>query len=375
MHPALKLAFSVLLSASTLSTVIFSPASAVLAGCPNTSFDTLVSTLKPGDHLVIPAGCVVYQNGVVEIGVDNVMVSGGGTVVATDLLNSSVFLKGNNITVSSLTFKLADKGSRQVAYEQMRIRVAGRNNTVSNAVIDGSSAAGVYVGSAVGFKVVDSQVFNTNADGIHVTEGSHSGVVAGNKVSGSGDDGVSVVSYKNGVDHPVSGVVIKRNVVSDQKWGRGFSVVGGRNILLKGNKSVRSAGAALYIAAESEYDTFGVDRVVVDGFVATESNLQNNPDPGLRPSSDKPVVWHGAIHFYDSSPSGSISRVKIKGLRVSGTSLGVPDVVARVYDQDFLKKCKIVSSEKLSVSFQRFSSSHKLLKFGSGLKVRSAQQR
>ena len=61
----------------------------------------------------------------------------------------------------------------------MKLRLADHTGiVVRNVVIDGSSAAGVYVGSGVSnFLLENLQVRDTRADGIHITGTAHDGVV------------------------------------------------------------------------------------------------------------------------------------------------------------------------------------------------------
>ena len=92
--------------------------------------------------------------------------------------------------------------------------------------VDGSAAAGIYVGGASNFTLSDVLVRNTNADGIHMTTRAHDGVVRNARVVNPGDDGVAVVSYRNDGEL-VRNITVESPRVEGQRWGRGFSVVGG----------------------------------------------------------------------------------------------------------------------------------------------------
>jgi hypothetical protein len=80
---------------------------------------------------------------------------------------------------------------------------------------------------------------------------------------GSGDDGFAVVSYlSNGVR--VRNVHWHDVTVRNQRWGRGISVVGGESITVDHGDVDGSAGAGVYIAAEPQYNTYGVDGVTMN---------------------------------------------------------------------------------------------------------------
>jgi len=55
--------------------------------------------------------------------------------------------------------------------------------------------------------------------------------------------------------------------VTDQQWGRGYTVVGGHDVTIRGNyyDNNMSGGAGIYIASEGSYDTLGVSNVWVEG--------------------------------------------------------------------------------------------------------------
>jgi hypothetical protein len=82
-----------------------------------------------------------------------------------------------------------------------------------------------------------------------MTSGANNGLVKNARVENPGDDGVAIVSYINdGV--ACHDIVIDSPRLDRQVWGRGFSVVGGKNITYKNVYTYRSAAAAIYISAE-----------------------------------------------------------------------------------------------------------------------------
>jgi hypothetical protein len=87
--------------------------------------------------------------------------------------------------------------------------------------------------------------------------------VEGNRIEGSGDDGIAVVSYtKDGaLSHHITA---RNNTVIGNKWGRSMSVVGGSDVLYE-NNTLENSGAytCMYLAQENSWNTYGAKNVVV----------------------------------------------------------------------------------------------------------------
>lgn len=278
-----------------------------------------LDSLAPGAVLHFPAGKVFRHTGVITVRRPGVSLIGAGVMLATNQETSAFLVKADGVTVDGLTFRISNTTQRWVAYEQMKLRIGPVNGvTVRNIVIDGSAAAGLYVGGASDFTIQDVVVKNTRADGIHMTEASHDGRVIRPYVKNPGDDGVAVVSYRN------DGAACRNIEITDprlegQKWGRGFSVVGGTNITYRNIYANNSAGAGLYIAAESEFNTYGVSNVLVDGGTLVNSNQQAAQIASERPSPDQARIVHGAVMLYNSQPSQSIADVTVRNLTIKDT--------------------------------------------------------
>lgn len=286
-----------------------------------------VAALAPGETLTLPAGKVYRHSQVLTVATPDITLAGTGTLLATDEEQSAVYLAADGITVDGPTFAMADTTGRWVAFEQMKLRL-GRfvGITVRNVVIDGSAAAGIYVGGASDFTIAGVTVRNTRADGIHMTGGSHGGTVSDSQITAPGDDGVAVVSYRND-SRPVSDITVTATHVADQVWGRGFSVVGGERITYRGVSATTTAGAAVYIAAEAEFDTYGVADVLVEDAELVNANQQADTDATQRPSPAEGQVIHGAVTVYNSQSDASIVGVTMRNLRIAETN---PDAANQV---------------------------------------------
>lgn len=233
--------------------------------------------------LQLPAGGVFLHSDVLHVRRAGITVVGPGELRATRPDRSSVWVEADGVTVQDLHLTVAGVTHRYDAWEQMRVRLLTVHNTVlRRLVIDGSAAAGVYVGGAHDFLLDHLTVRDTRADGIHITGGAADGRVVSPTVVNSGDDGVAVVSYMQD-GPPVARVTVSSPTVLGTSSGRGLSVVGGTDITYTDVHVERSSAAAVYIANEgAPWFTAAPVRVRVSGGELLTSNTD-------------PTVDHGAV--------------------------------------------------------------------------------
>lgn len=258
-----------------------------------------------GGTVVIPEGRTFAHSQVLTLSRKNMRLTGRGTLLATRQETSEVWVRADGIGIEQVTFAIGETTRRWDAYEQMKLRI-GRTSgvTVTDVTIDGSAASGVFVGGATNFQLSGVRVLNTRADGIHMTEGSSDGIVTGAVVSGTGDDGIAVVSYS---DFPVCSRIAITNVqMLGQQWGRAFSVVGGEDIVLSNFYAEYSSAAGLYVASEANYNTLPVARVTV-----TQGRLVA--------SNQNATIDHGAVLLFNGQ-SGTVNRdIDISDLEIIDT--------------------------------------------------------
>jgi len=267
-----------------------------------------LGAVHPGQTLVIPAGVTCRHSSVLSVTTSGVHLAGPGTLLATDERASGVWIDADNVVVEGgLTLKIAATTRRWNTYEQMKLRlVNGRDNiTVRNVTIDGSAGAGVFIGNVGHFLLDHVTVLNSRGDGIHMTNGSHDGVVDHATVKGSGDDGIAVVSYRAN-RLPCHDIQVLAPVVDANSWGRGVSVVGGDRITYSDISVDSSNAAAVYIAQERSYKTYGVSDVRVLGGRLVHSNTNSNVD-------------HGAVLVYASESGLGVKDVTISDLTIIDT--------------------------------------------------------
>lgn len=272
--------------------------------------------LTPGQTLEIAAGKVYRHSDVLTVRRPDVRISGGGTLLATNEDRSEVLLDADDVVVDGPTFKMQATSRRGETFEQMKLRLADHSGiVVRDVTIDGSSAAGVYVGSGVSdFLLENLQVHDTRADGIHITGTAHDGTVRRPVVDRAGDDGVAVVSYREDGE-PVRRVVVDSPTVRDNTNGRGVSVVGGEDITYNDVHVTGSSSAAVYIASEgSPYYTFAPKRVKVVGATLENSNTAASVD-------------HGAFLVYSGNPGFAPEDISASDVTIRGTRAGASSQV------------------------------------------------
>ncbi len=268
-----------------------------------TAIQAALDALAPGQWLVFPAGTYHHGKRLVVRTPGAVLWSEGATLHATNPLDQAVMLAANGASIYHFTLS-AVTGSRLHAPWQSRIAVFDRvdrpthlrgnvirgNRIIAagapgTATANSASSAGIFVFRADGFLVAGNEVRRSLSDGIHVTAGSRNGRVLGNTVRETGDDMIAMVSYlRSGhwqtetaqslastyTDQRelqlVRNVLVADNDVEGQYWGRGISVVGGTEITIRDNRIARTTlAAAVLLAREASYLTWGVSNVMVQG--------------------------------------------------------------------------------------------------------------
>ena len=267
-----------------------------------------LGAMRAGQTLVIPAGVTCRHSSVLSVTTSGVHLAGPGTLLATDERASGVWIDADDVIVDGgLTLKITGTTRRWNTYEQMKLRlVNGRKNiTIRNVTIDGSAGAGIFIGNVSHFLLDHVTVLNSQGDGIHMTNGSHDGVVDQATVKGAGDDGIAVVSYRSNRE-PCHDIQVRSPVVEANSWGRGVSVVGGVRITYSDISVDSSNAAAVYIAQERSYQTYGVSNVRVLGGRLVHSNTNSSVD-------------HGAVLVYASESGYGVKDVTISDLTITDT--------------------------------------------------------
>ncbi len=264
-----------------------------------------------------PAGAPVYLTpgrsyphaNVLHLRVPGLHVTGAGVLLATSESRSSVWIESDNVLVDGgVVIRTARTTQRWSAWEQMGVRVVGHQGVVLRGiVVDGSAAAGIYIGNQASQFVLDQvTVRNTRADGIHMTMGAHDGQVISPTVANTGDDGVAVVSYSSD-GAACHDITVKAPRVLGTTWGRGLSVVGGTRITETDIDVERTSAAGVYVASEgSPWYTAAPQSVSIAGGSISGANTDAGVD-------------HGAVLVMSGAVGYAPDAVTIRGLAISST--------------------------------------------------------
>lgn len=281
-----------------------------------------LDSLKDKGILEFPAGKVFLHDDVLTLSTAGVQLVGTGELRATDEEHSAVRIEAADVTVQGLTFGIENTTRRWSTPDQHKLFIGEVSGvTVRDVRITGSAAAGLFALGTSDFHFERVAVFDTRADGIHMTYGAHSGTVDHPVVTRSGDDGVAVVSYLQDA-RQCHDIEVISPAIRVTTGGRGISVVGGRDITYRDISVDRSAAAAVYVACEGDpSNTENAERIVVSGGRVTGANTDADID-------------NGAVLVYSGRGGGAVADIQISDLSVSATRSGASRQIGAVADSD-----------------------------------------
>jgi YVTN family beta-propeller protein len=285
------------------STTVTVPVVATQAAVDSTAaLQAMFDKLKSGDTLTLDRKTYRYS-GVLYIRVSGVTINGNGaTLAATNDLTAQLQILADSVTLHDLTMSSPLILARSPI---STIYISADHASLRDVTINGSAGAGVYLSGAGYFDLTNVRVIRALADGIHMTNGSHDGVVNNAYTEWTGDDGIAVVSYVS--DGTITkNITVNNPVVNGTTWGRGVTVVGGDNVTFNNVAVSNTDGGGVYIATEPSYNTYSVSNVKVIGGTLTNCNTN-------------PAVVHGAVLLWAGNSGTSIKNVTLSDLTIINT--------------------------------------------------------
>ena len=192
----------------------------------------------------------------------------------TTQVNAGLLLSGNapklNLTGSINSTATVRGGG---AWGQHCVTVGGAVDfeIYGGGLVQGAACVGVFLQNAKRGLIRGIRARNTKADNFHNTYGTEFVTWEDCAAEGGGDDMMAVVSYgKDGRAADGTGGVICRDITvrrfrgTNNKWGRGLSVVGGERITFEDSTVSNVNGFGIYLASEGNtYNTRGVRNVTL----------------------------------------------------------------------------------------------------------------
>lgn len=270
-----------------------------------TALQAALNATTSGEILTIPLGKTYRHTAVLQMNNAGATLQGGGTILATAEATSAFQVRAANVTVQGdtshrLVFKMSATTVRGSGLNNHKLCVTNGAGTVTGTTlrwveVDGASGAGVFTSGGINYTYDDLYVHDTRADAIHSTYGSTGGVINRPIVKNPGDDGVAVVSYiGDGASNICTNITINDAVVAGQGGaGRGCSVVGGNNIVYNNTYCSGTNAAGVYVAAESSFNTHGVNGVTFNGATLDGCNYNSATD-------------HGAVNLFNGQSGKSV---------------------------------------------------------------------
>ena len=268
----------------------------------------IASAKAKGQPVLLPAATCAYGAVLTLDGVKMVGRGDASTLWALDASHEAIFLRGSGAEVRNLKLTGVKPSARAAPWEGVRIVAFGASNfVIDNVTIDGSTATGIQTArSATEGVISNNRISNTLADGIHITGQASYITIVGNVIQGTGDDGIAVVSYQRdkGLSHHITAL---RNTISDNKGGRGMSVVGGSDVLYEQNRISNSGRyACLYLAQEDAWKTLPISNVV-----ARNNTLSN---------CGSAITGHAAVMVFADSAANAGVQILRNDIAQSGQS-------------------------------------------------------
>lgn len=258
-----------------------------------------------GKSLYFAAGTYQYNGFLILDGVSAFGDGPSSVLQAQDPASSAVIMRGVNVSLRNLKITSPAASKRVGPHNAGGVYVdRARGFLVEGVTVSRVESAGMIVLGASNGTIADNVVSGSFSDGIHMTGGSHDIVVRGNQVRDTGDDMIAVVSYRaDGVLS--SDITIVDNDVRGQKWGRGISVVGGRNVTVQSNTIAETWGAGVLVNSDGSFDTYGTTGVRV---------LQNAIS-----GTDRGRIHHGGIHV-EGWPGQAVQGTLVSGNTITDAS-------------------------------------------------------
>lgn len=225
---------------------------------------------------------------------------------ATD--SNIIRVTGKNTIIRNLRVEDPYSKRRQDGYGGIRVQAATQpaDNTeriwINNVWVADTRGPGIMVNNTNFVSVTNCRVRNTYADAIHFAKNSSDGTALNNLVRAAGDDGVAMVERTSFQSDNYAG----NNLVELTWWGRGLSILGGDNNIMKDNELVDIAHNRGVLIGVERFNKRTVNGVVVYDYTSRCTNflVQGNAFTRCGKTGDSDGDQFSVITVKDASPNG-----------------------------------------------------------------------
>jgi parallel beta-helix repeat protein len=284
-------------------------------------------------HVVVPPGVYAVSAPIwTAVTGFTIEARGAGFVVTSSSTAPAVrFDDCSNFTVRGLEVAYDSvAGGRNAASHGIRLDRCSRF-ALQSVTVTSSRGVGIGLRDCDRFTIADCSISDTLADGVYMRDGSRRGLVTGNTLANTGDDGITVASYLSHAT-PCEAVSVFGNRV-DQSASRGIIANGGRRIVITNNVVVSSFRAGILLASESSFGGFhALEDVQVHSNTITDYATGNDTNRAgvmvasgsdARPTTDISIKNNRITYGFGagvavnastgSTPSTACTRVVIAG--------------------------------------------------------------
>jgi hypothetical protein len=255
----------------------------------------------------------------------------GSTLTATHAKLQALFIQGNDITITGGKRIAPNTTARQGGPESSAIAGyfkdgSGKQQWIKNLRVYGVDIEHfgcncVFLYQVEGALIQKNSCRRSWSDGVHMTAGTKRVIVEFNYVRENGDDMVAVVSY-NYWATPTEDIIIRNNDTAGNYWGRGITVIGGRDVDIMDNRVAYTVNAGILISREGSYDTQGVKNVrafrnTLDQIMTTQPKYNPKGEPAKFDSG------HAGIDVFASlgSDQTRMDELAVTGIVLAGNKV------------------------------------------------------
>lgn len=281
-----------------------------------------INSMTNGGTLVFAPGVYWYSNTLI---VDNPNVKLWGYGATLEVRGTGdtptpngIQLRVNNTHMYGFIKVSPPSWKRKPGYPLYGISLRAINHEViDNRIRYGS---GILMSGVRDMLIARNVLYRTFADAIHVTGNTTNVRILGNTVRENGDDMIAVVDYGDGAA-TISNILAENNDCSGQFWGRGMTVIGGKNVTFRNNivnKCCTSAGMLISIQDGENWSFANISNILIENNHI--SQIQTTTPAYKAPGSISELRGFGGISIR-SFGHGTIQNVLVRNNTIDDTRL------------------------------------------------------